>query len=64
MPNYRVEGEIFIESTHESAAYDVIMEEWDDVPDPMSILEYLMQTGDIQIIPSHWEEVDEDGVGV
>lgn len=59
MANYRVEGDIFIESTHESAAYDVIMEDWDDVPDPMSILEYLLQTGDIQIIPTNWEEVED-----
>lgn len=58
MPMYRVGGEILLESTRESAMYDVEME-WDFPPDPMSILEYLLETGDIQIIPSHWEEVDE-----
>jgi len=60
MPMYRVGGEIFLESTRESAMYEVQMEwDGDSPPDPMSILDYLMQTGDIQIIPSHWEEVDE-----
>lgn len=60
MSTYRVGGEIFLESTLESAMYDVEMEwDGDSPPDPMSILDYLMQTGDIQIIPTHWEEVDE-----
>jgi len=60
MPNYLVTGTIHMESTSEEAMYEVEMEDWDDVPDPMSILEYLVQSGDIQIIPSHWEEVEED----
>jgi hypothetical protein len=60
MSMYRVSGDILLESTHESAMYDVEMEwDGDSPPDPISILDYLMQTGDIQIIPSHWEEVDE-----
>jgi len=59
MPNYLVTGTIHMESTSEEAMYEVEMEDWDDVPDPMSILEYLIQSGDIQIIPSHWEEVEE-----
>jgi len=58
MPMYRVSGDIFLESTHESAGYEIEME-WDFPPDPMSILEHLLEIGDIQIIPSHWEEVDE-----
>ena len=60
MPNYLVTGTIHMESTGEEAMYEVEMEDWDHVPDDMSILEYLMETGDIQIIPSHWEEVEED----
>lgn len=59
MPNYLVTGTIHMESTSEEAMYEVEMEDWDDVPDPMSILEYLTQSGDIQIIPSHWEEVED-----
>jgi hypothetical protein len=59
MPNYLVGGTIHMESTGEEAMYEVEMEDWDDVPDPMSILHYLIQSGDIQIIPSHWEEVEE-----
>ena len=60
MSNYLVTGTIYIESTGESAMYEVEMEDWDDVPDPMSILEYLIEIGDIQIIPSHWEVVEDD----
>ena len=60
MNNYLVSGTIHIESTGESAMYEVEMEDWDDVPDPMSILEYLIEIGDIQIIPSHWEVVEDD----
>jgi hypothetical protein len=53
-----------MESTGEEADYEIIMENWDHVPSDLDILEHLIQVGDIQIIPSHWEEVDEDGVGV
>ena len=60
MPNYLVGGTIHMESTGEEAMYEVEMEDWDHLPDPMSILEYLVQSGDIQIIPSYWEEVEED----
>ena len=60
MPNYLVTGTIHMESTGEEAMYEVEMEDWDHLPDPMSILEYLVQSGDIQIIPSYWEEVEED----
>ena len=60
MPNYLVTGTIHMESTGEEAMYEVEMEDWDHVPDDMSILEHLIQSGDIQIIPSHWEEVEED----
>ena len=60
MPNYLVGGTIHMESTGEEAMYEVEMENWDHVPDDMSILHYLIQSGDIQIIPSHWEEVEED----
>ena len=63
MPNYLVSGSIYIESTGTEADYEFEM--FHDVPpDPLTILEYMIQTGEIQIIPSHWEEVDEDGVGV
>ena len=59
MPNYLVTGTIHMESTGEEAMYEVEMEDWDHLPDPMSILEYLVQSGDIQIIPSYWEEVED-----
>ena len=60
MSNYLVTGTIRLESTGEEAMYEVEMENWDHVPDPMSILEYLIDTGFIQIIPSHWEEVEDE----
>jgi hypothetical protein len=64
MSNYRVTGYIHMESTGNESDYDVIMEGFDGIPDPITILTYLIETGDIQIIPLTWEEVDEDGVGV
>ena len=51
-----------MESTHDEAMYDLEVdgEDINYAPDDaMAILHYLIQSGDIQIIPSHWEEVDE-----
>lgn len=59
MPNYRVQGYIHMESTHQEADYDVVMENEDFPPDPITILEYLIASGDIQIIETTWEEVEE-----
>ncbi|NDB65460.1 MAG: hypothetical protein EB168_07315 [Euryarchaeota archaeon] len=59
MPNYLVGGTIHMESTGEEAMYEVEMEDWDHLPDPISILEHLVQSGEIQIIPSYWEEVED-----
>lgn len=59
-------GEIYMESTGESASYDVDIDYMDieNVPDAMKILYYLMNTGDLQIIPESTEyipdEYDED----
>ena len=62
MTMYRASGTIFMESTHEEAMYDIEVdgEDINYAPDdPMSILHYLIESGDIQIIPAYWEEVDE-----
>ena len=62
MTMYRAAGTIFMESTHEEAGYEIEVdgEDINYAPDDaMSILHYLLESGDIQIIPSHWEEVDE-----
>ena len=62
MTTYRAAGTIMLESTGEEAMYDIEVDGVDinDSPDdPMAILEYLMMSGELQIIPSHWEEVDE-----
>lgn len=62
MPVYRVMGRIMLESTRQEAGYEIEVdgEDINYAPDdPMAILHYLLQSGDIQIIPSHWEEVDE-----
>ena len=63
-------GEIYMESTGESASYDVDIDDLDidEEPDAMKVLYYLMNTGDLQIIPEEsiyvpdeWdEEEDED----
>ena len=62
MTTYRTAGTILLESTGEEAMYDIEVDGVDinDSPDdPMAVLEYLMMSGGLQIIPSHWEEVDE-----
>ena len=62
MTTYRAAGTIHIESTHDEAMYDIEVDGVDinySPDDAMSILHYLIESGDIQIIPSHWEEVDE-----
>ena len=62
MSLYRAAGTILLESTGEEAMYDIEVDGVDinDSPDDaMAILEYLMISGELQIIPSHWEEVDE-----
>ena len=62
MSTYRAAGTILLESTGEEAMYDIEVDGVDinySPDDAMSILNYLIQSGDIQIIPSHWEEVDE-----
>ena len=64
MANYRVTGYINMESTMEAADYDVVMEDLDYPPSPMEIFDYLVSSGEIQIIEQTWEEVDEEGVGV
>ena len=64
MSNYLVMGDIELESTGASATYEFIMEGGDFPPTAMEILDYMMQTGELQIIPQTWEEVDEDGVGI
>ena len=64
MADYRVTGYIHMESTRDEANYDVIMEYCDYPPSPMEIFDYLVSSGEIQIIEQTWEEVDKDGVGV
>ena len=62
MTTYRASGTIHIESTHDEAMYEIEVDGEDinySPDDAMSILNYLLESGDIQIIPSHWEEVDE-----
>lgn len=58
MPMYRLNGDIFIQSTGESASYEVEIEA-DNLPSELDVLDFLMTTGDIQIIPQFWEEVNE-----
>ena len=62
MTMYRAAGTILIESSGEEAMYDIEVDGVDinyAPDDAMAILNYLLESGDIQIIPSHWEEVDE-----
>lgn len=46
---YNVSGEILIEGTGESARYDFEMVS-DQVPSEMDVLNYMMETGIIQIL--------------
>ena len=56
MYNYLVSGTIMLESTREEASYEFEME-WDDAPDEMDVLNYMMDTGEIQIIHESTKEV-------
>jgi hypothetical protein len=62
MTTYRISGTVYMDSTKDEAMYDLEVdgEDINYAPDDaMAILHYLLQSGDIQIMPSHWEEVDE-----
>ena len=52
MGYYNMTGSIFIEGTGEEARYDFDMEwhESDSIPDSLVALEYMMETGIIQIM--------------
>lgn len=59
MKTYRCQGIIQIEGTNDSAEYDFDME-WPDLepaPNDMHILDYMMQSGIIQIITYEAEEI-------
>lgn len=64
---WHLTGEIYVESAGRAVEYDIEVEqEWDedDEPDAQTIFDYLVNTGDIQIIPGEAEyipnEDDED----
>lgn len=51
-----------MDSTKDEAMYDIEVDGADinyAPDDALTILNYLLESGDIQIMPSHWEEVDE-----
>ena len=62
MGMWHVTGEIYMESTGESAQYDVDFDEddFEDEPDAMKILYALMNIGDLQIIPQETEFVPDE----
>lgn len=62
MAIYNCTGSIHMESTLTEADYDVDIE-WDDDDDPptdLDVLDYLLSSGDLQIIPIRIEEVEEE----
>lgn len=61
MAMYQVTGTILIEGTLEEAAYDFDME-WDEEGEPgeMDVLNYMMDTGVIQILHRSSEEIDDE----
>lgn len=62
MTTYRTAGTIRIEHTGEEAMYDIEVDGEDinySPDDSIAILEFLIRSGEIQIIPSHWERVEE-----
>lgn len=59
MPTYRCTGNLFIEGTMESADYDFEMEA-DYEPDPLEVLDYMMNVGIIQIFHEESELVDDE----
>lgn len=64
MSNYLVMGEVLMESTGQSASYEFVMEDYDYPPTANEVVDYIVNSGELQIIPQTWEEVDEDGVGI
>jgi hypothetical protein len=56
---YQCSGRLDIEGSTESAEYDFVLE-WEDFrePQPMDILNDMLNTGLIQIISEECEEVD------
>lgn len=56
MKTYRATGVIRLESTGEEAEYDVDVEA-DSKPSELEVLDWLMKTGDIQIISTGIERV-------
>jgi hypothetical protein len=48
-----------MESTRDEADYDVVMEDQDLPPGPMDVFQYLVSSGEIQIIETMWEEMEE-----
>lgn len=64
MSYYRCTGSILIEGTLEQADYDIEIDEGDiaDADNPMDILNYMLQTGIIQILhedTEYFEDEDE-----
>lgn len=59
---WHLTGEIYMESTGTSAEYDLDVEDEDidDPTDALQVLNYLMQTGDLQIIPADAEYVEDE----
>ena len=62
MGYYNVTGSIFIEGTMEQADYDVDIEDGDieNADDPIQILNYLIQSGVIQILHEDTEYFEDD----
>lgn len=62
MSGYRCTGSILIEGTLEQADYDfeVDAEDIEDADDPIHILNYMIQSGIIQILHEDTEYYDDD----
>ena len=56
MPHYHLQGSIMLESTREESEYD-FEDYFDYPPTEMDVLNRMIQSGEIQIIHEHTEEI-------
>lgn len=58
MPMYHVQGRIMLESTREEAEYEFV-HEWPSEPSEMDVLDYMVMSGELQIIHEFSDELED-----
>lgn len=58
MPMYHVQGRIMFESTREEAEYEFV-HEWPYKPSDADVLDYMIMSGELQIIHEFSDELED-----